>query len=94
MSGSGLRGELSRRNSARAAEWAAESSFSTVPSIIYGENDAGEHGNFLRASYQRILSQADWHARMGKVYTGSRFIPGGVIAHGTSWNAPIAQMPC
>ena len=75
VSGSSLRSELSRRNAARVAEWAAETSFSTVPNVVYRENDAGEHGNFLRASYQRIVAQADWNARMSKVYTGSRFIP-------------------
>jgi hypothetical protein len=50
-------------------------SYGPVPSIIYAENDAGEHGNFLTASYRRILQQPGWKARLAKVYTGSRFIP-------------------
>ena len=75
VSSTGLRWELSQRNTARAAEWAAEMSYGAVPNIVYGENDAGEHGNFLAASYQRILHNARWKSRLAKVYTGSRFIP-------------------
>ena len=67
--------ELSHRNTARAAGWLAEMSYGPVPSIVYGENEAGEHGNFLPASYKRILQQAGWKARLAKVYTGSRFLP-------------------
>jgi hypothetical protein len=70
-----LRCELSHRNRARAAEYAAEMSYGQVPSIIYGEDEAGQHGNFLTASYKRILRQPSWKARMAKVYTGSRFLP-------------------
>jgi hypothetical protein len=70
-----LRSELTYRNTARAAEWPAEMSYGQVPSIIYAENEAGHHGNFLSASYQRILQQPDWKARLAKVYTGSRFLP-------------------
>ena len=50
-------------------------SFGPLPSIVYAENEAGEHGNFLTASYKRILQQPGWKARLAKVYTGSRFIP-------------------
>jgi hypothetical protein len=70
-----LRYELSHRNTTRAAGWLAEMSYGPVPSIVYGENEAGEHGNFLPASYQRILRNAAWKARLAKVYTGSRFMP-------------------
>jgi hypothetical protein len=70
-----LRWELSQRNAARAAGWSAEMSYGAVPSIVYSENEAGEHGNFLPASYKRILQQAGWKARLAKVYTGSRFLP-------------------
>jgi hypothetical protein len=72
---SALRWELSQRNTARAAAFAADMSYSPVPSIVYGENEAGDHGNFLPASYQRILQQSRWKARLAKVYTGSRFLP-------------------
>jgi hypothetical protein len=71
----GLRCELSHRNRARAARFAAEMSYGQVPSVVYAENDDGEHGNFLFASYRRILRQPDWKARLAKVYTGSRFLP-------------------
>jgi hypothetical protein len=70
-----LRWELSQRNTARAAAFVAEMSFGPVPSIVYCENEAGGHGNFLPASYKRILQQAEWKARLAKVYTGSRFLP-------------------
>jgi hypothetical protein len=67
--------ELSHRNTTRAAGWLAEMSYGPVPSVVYGENEAGEHGNFLPASYKRILRNAAWKARLTKVYTGSRFMP-------------------
>jgi hypothetical protein len=70
-----LRSELSYRNTARAAGFAAEMSYGQVPNIVYAETEAGEHGNFLPASYKRILQQPDWKARLAKVYTGSRFLP-------------------
>ena len=89
-----LRCELSHRNRARAAGCAAEMSYSPVPSIIYGEDEAGEHGNFLTASYKRILRQPAWKARMAKVYTGSRFPPERQIARGGSWSAPTAPTRC
>jgi hypothetical protein len=75
VSPSGLRWELSQRNAARATGWATEMSYGAVPSIVYAENETGEHGNFLPASYRRILQQAGWKARLAKVYTGSRFLP-------------------
>ena len=75
VSPTGLRWELSQRNTERAAAWVAEMSYSAVPSIVYGENGTGEHGNFLSASYRRILQEAGWKSRLEKVYTGSRFLP-------------------
>src|ERR1700678_1633848 len=70
-----LRWELSQRNTTRVAGWAAEMSYGLVPSIVYAENEAGEHGNFLPASYRRIMRRDAWKARLAKVYTGSRFLP-------------------
>ena len=75
LSSSALRGELSLRNAARSAVWPAELSYSSVPSVVYAENEMGEHGNFLTSSYRRILQQPEWRARLAKVYTGSRFLP-------------------
>jgi hypothetical protein len=71
---SSLRSELSYRNTARAATLAAEMSYSAIPSVVYSETETGEHGNFLPASYRRILQQESWRARLAKVYTGSRFL--------------------
>jgi hypothetical protein len=70
-----LRHELSHRNSARAAAWNAEMSYSAIPNIIYRETETGAHGNFLLPSYRRILQRESWRARLAKVYTGSRFLP-------------------
>jgi hypothetical protein len=75
ISADALRRELSLRNTARANGWTAEMSYSTVPNIVYGETEARQHGNFLPASYRRILQQAAWQTRLRKVYTGSRFLP-------------------
>jgi len=50
-------------------------SYSSVPSVIYAEDETGQHGNFLPAAYRRILRQPAWKARLAKVYTGSRFLP-------------------
>jgi hypothetical protein len=75
VSPTALRCELSQRNAARVASFAAEVSYSSVPSIIYAESETGEHGNFLPAAYKRILQQPAWKARLAKVYTGSRFLP-------------------
>jgi hypothetical protein len=50
-------------------------SYSPVPSVIYAEDETGQHGNFLPAAYKRILQQPAWKARLAKVYTGSRFLP-------------------
>jgi hypothetical protein len=75
VSSSGLRYELNHRNAARAVSFLAEMSYSSVPSIVYAEDEAGQHGNFLPAAYKRILQQPAWKARLAKVYTGSRFLP-------------------
>lgn len=75
VSSSALRHELSHRNAARAADFLAEMSYSPVPSVIYAEDETGQHGNFLPAAYKRILQQPAWKARLAKAYTGSRFLP-------------------
>jgi hypothetical protein len=75
MTRSLLRSEISHRNIARTARWAAEVTYGPVPGVIYLENEAGEHGNFLPAVYRRILRNQAWKKRLEKVYTGSRFVP-------------------
>ena len=75
VSPTALRRELSHRNAVRAANLGGEMTYGTIPSVIYCEDEAGAHGNFLPASYRQILKQADWRSRLAKVYTGSRFVP-------------------
>lgn len=53
----------------------AEVSYSSIPNIVYAETESGTHGNFLAASYKRIVKHPAWKERLAKVYTGSRFIP-------------------
>lgn len=70
-----LRRELSFRNQQRATGLTHEMTYGDVPSIIYNEDDAGQHGNFLPASYRRICAAEDWRKRLEKVYTASRHVP-------------------
>ena len=65
-----LRSEISHRNRSGAAEM----TYASIPSVVYGETENGGHGNFLLASYRRIFRREDWRARLAKVYTGSRFL--------------------
>jgi restriction endonuclease-like protein len=75
VSASALRCELSSRNTARSTGLTVEMSYGSVPSIVYAEDEKGQHGNFLPASYRRMMQQPGWKARLAKVYTGSRFLP-------------------
>src|SRR5215467_4214361 len=74
LTASQLRREISARNILRAAKFEHELSYSSQPSVIYCESE-GIHGNFLRASYQRILANQLWQQRLRKAYTASRFVP-------------------
>ncbi len=95
VSPSALRWELSQRNAVRAAGRVAEMSYSPVPSIVYGENEAGEHGNFLAASYRRILQRSGMEvtARQG-LYRLAISSPGRQTARGANWSARTAQTRC
>jgi hypothetical protein len=42
------------------------------PSIIFGRDDQGRHGNFHPASYTAICASPDWHRRLTKVHTAHR----------------------
>ncbi len=56
-----------------AERLAHESTYGSVPSVVYaGDASAAEHGNFLRASYRRIVADDDWCKRLRKAYTGGR----------------------
>ncbi len=43
-----------------------------TPSIIFGEDDCGLHGNFEPASYRAILAEPTWLARLEKAHTAGR----------------------
>jgi hypothetical protein len=66
-----LRRELSGRNLLLAEAVPHESTFGSVPSVLYRDTD-GHHGNFLTASYRRICAHEDWRRRLAKCYTASK----------------------
>ena len=63
-----LRRELAVRNAERAAAHPHEQ---TRSSIVYAPGE-GTHGNFIPASYKRILARPEWAARLDKAHTGKR----------------------
>ncbi len=74
-SAASLRRELSARNLLHAQGLAHETTYGTVPSVIYAEDDTGSHGNFLAASYRRIVADPHWRQRLAKTYTASARVP-------------------
>jgi hypothetical protein len=74
LSATALRAEISARNQARAGEFAHELTWTGVPSVLYAEA-GGHHGNFLPATWTRILANPAWRKRLAKSYTASRFVP-------------------
>jgi hypothetical protein len=70
-SGIGLRQELSLRNLKFAASRGClyELSDGQVPSIIFGRDDNGRHGNFHPDAYRRICANDRWAKRLEKVHT-------------------------
>ena len=70
-SASQLRREISARNLALAADVAHDTTFGSVPSVLYRQEDDGSHGNFLPAAYRRIVAKPEWARRLDKVYTAS-----------------------
>lgn len=73
---SALRRELSARNLDRAATHPHELTHGATPSILYTPNpDTATHGNFLPASYRRILANPAWAARLTKSYAAAARIP-------------------
>jgi hypothetical protein len=75
LSANGLRLEVNARNAVRGEGFAHELSYGTIASVIYAEDEAGSHGNFLAASYRRICADAAWSKRLGKSYTASARVP-------------------
>jgi hypothetical protein len=69
-----LRSEISARNLARGEEREREISYGPSQSVIFREEE-GSHGNFLAASYARIVANPAWKQRLAKSYTASRYVP-------------------
>ena len=74
MTSAMLRRELSARSRHLAAERGLLHDLTTgiTPSVIFGCDEAGQHGNFEPSSYQQILANPTWQRRLMKVHTGSR----------------------
>jgi len=51
-----------------------EVSYGASQSVIFREAEGG-HGNFLAASFARIMANPRWKQRLTKSYTASRFVP-------------------
>ena len=69
-----LRHELSVRNLAWARQHggAHEVSLGSPPTVLYREDEAGNHGNFLDATYRRIKETPAWARRLDKVHTSAK----------------------
>ena len=71
-----LRREIAARHRLRDdAAGDRELSFGRTGSVLYAADPQGEHGNFLAASYRRILRDPEWARRLAKAYTGDRWMP-------------------
>ncbi len=70
----GLRTELSVRGLRYAVGrgYLHERTDGAVPGILFGCDEAGRHGNFYPAAYERICATEAWRKRLGKVHTGYR----------------------
>ena len=69
--GAGLRERVIAANLARAGGHAHELTRGSVPSVIYAPQGGG-HGNFMEASYKRILARPAWAARLTKAHSSKR----------------------
>ncbi len=69
-----LRRDLNARATVYARQHGLLHDFTTGrdPSVIFGVDDGGRHGNFHPASYRAILAEPDWSARLGKAHTANR----------------------
>jgi hypothetical protein len=75
LSASSLRRLLHAAQRSRPGTHATEETYSRVPSVVYGEDPSGAHGNFLDASYRRIGADPAWSRRLAKLYTSSSRLP-------------------
>jgi hypothetical protein len=69
-----LRRDIGARNAIRAEGFDHELSCGESPSVIY-RKAGGSHGNFLPASWERIVANLLWQRRLAKSYTASRYVP-------------------
>jgi hypothetical protein len=69
--GATLREELSLHNRKYASKhsYLYEQSDGRVPSIIFGRDENGRHGNFHPEAYKRICANDQWAKRLEKVHT-------------------------
>ena len=69
-----LRHELSLRNRRWALDHALPHEISTgsAPAVLYHQDEAANHGNFLPQSYARIMQRPDWARRLVKAHTTTR----------------------
>ena len=74
LPGIGLRSELALRglDLALAKGYLHERTDGEVPSIIFGRDERGRHGNFHPDAYQSICANEAWAQRLEKVHTASR----------------------
>ena len=75
ISGNGLRRQIFALQAQRGSLDSAELTFGRSPSVVYAADEAGCHGNFIAASYRRILADAGWRERLGKRYTAEAWLP-------------------
>jgi hypothetical protein len=69
-----LRRELSERGQRLAKDGGLLHDLSpgSSPVVIFGRDEAGQHGNFHADSYANICGDPEWVRRLGKVHTASR----------------------
>lgn len=69
-----LRWDLSTRNQRIAVMNGSihELTAGEMPSVIFGRNESGQHGNFYPASYRNICANPEWARRLTKVHSASR----------------------
>ena len=72
--GLGLRTELSVRSLTYALRhgYLHDRTDGRIPSILFGCDEEGRHGNFYAASYAAIVARPEWARRLEKVHTGYR----------------------
>lgn len=74
LSGAALRNELTQRAYAFAQKQGLVHAVSdgASPSVIFGLDENGRHGNFHPTVYRRICARVEWSERLSKVHTSSR----------------------